>query len=162
MDCTTPWIIRGCWMRPGIRYSARPEPGADLFAFGDLPARRSAALTSLWRHHPPAPAELQAHTQPPVLIRRQRIPWNALTLGNPPPLAHEAQHHYPRQRDAVTTQPYPLPATGTAERLPATRITAQASHGIGMSQKDTAGNHPTGMGEAANQCTSCQPPGQLD
>jgi len=109
---------------------------------------------------PPAPAELQPHSQAPVLIGPQRITRHTLALPQPLPRPLEAQHHQRRQRNAVPAQTHRLPATGTAEHAPAARITAQASHGMLMGQQDTSRDGPASMGDTGGDDGKGLPPGQ--
>ena len=85
-----------------------------------------------------------------MLIRRQGIADNTLTLAQPAPRPCEPQYHQARQRHAVATQTHRLPAPGTAEKLPAASIPAQASDGLSMGQQYASGDHPPGMGQTSD------------
>jgi len=82
-----------------------------------------------------------------MLIRPQRIPRYTLALPKPTPCALKPQHHQPRQRHTISAQLHRLPATTTAEHLPAARITAQADNGMLMGQKNTSRNSPGSVGK---------------
>ncbi len=119
-------------------------------------------LSALTRPHlaPPAPTEFQPHPQTPMLISAHCIPRYALALPHPSLRPYKAQHHQPRQRHAVPAQAHRLPATGTAEHLPAAHITAQADNGMLMRQQNTSGNGPASVGNTGDDNSKGRPPGQ--
>ncbi len=170
MGCITPWITRGCWTRPRIPFSVRSDICSaceiERRAGGPRSHRRCPRyvehFSALPHSHlsPAPPTELQPHPHAPMLISPQRIPRYALALPPPSPRPLEAHHHQPRQRHAIPTQPHRLPPAGTAEHLPAARITPQADNGMLMGQQDTTRNGPASVGKTGSDNKKSQPPRQ--